>query len=74
MCRTTVARHEGVHVQHVKSVCSAWLLQGIDVEPNVNFEMVASKLGGYSGDDITNICRWVACCVYSLCTVCHTIL
>lgn len=32
-------------------------MQGIDVEPNVNFEAVASKLHGYSGDDITNICR-----------------
>ncbi|WIA42532.1 hypothetical protein OEZ86_008515 [Tetradesmus obliquus] len=32
-------------------------LKGIDIEPNVNFDVVAGKLGGYSGDDITNICR-----------------
>jgi hypothetical protein len=41
--------------------CTAWLLQGIDIEPNVNFEVVAGRLGGYSGDDITNICRCSSC-------------
>lgn len=32
-------------------------LKGIDVEPTVNFELISSRLQGYSGDDITNICR-----------------
>lgn len=41
----------------LKYLHAVWLLQGIDIEPNVNFDVVAGKLGGYSGDDITNICR-----------------
>ncbi|KAI8464204.1 MAG: P-loop containing nucleoside triphosphate hydrolase protein [Monoraphidium minutum] len=32
-------------------------LKGIDVDPNVEFTAVTSRLDGYSGDDITNICR-----------------
>lgn len=32
--------------------------QGIDVDPNVDWSKVTSRLDGYSGDDITNICRF----------------
>lgn len=31
--------------------------QGIDVAPDVDFQEITRQLGGYSGDDITNICR-----------------
>ena len=31
--------------------------QGIDIDPGVDFGAVTSRLEGYSGDDITNICR-----------------
>lgn len=43
-------REERLELLHIN-------LKGIDIEPNVNFDVVAGKLGGYSGDDITNICR-----------------
>lgn len=33
------------------------VLQGIDIAPDVDFDAINSKLVGYSGDDITNICR-----------------
>ena len=32
-------------------------MQGIDVDPGVDFAAVTARLDGYSGDDITNICR-----------------
>ncbi|KAF8063864.1 AAA1 [Scenedesmus sp. PABB004] len=32
-------------------------LKGIDISPDADFHAVAGRLGGYSGDDITNICR-----------------
>eukprot|EP00877_Chromochloris_zofingiensis_P010484 jgi/Chrzof1/568/Cz01g20220.t1 len=32
-------------------------LKGIDIAPDVDFDAINSKLVGYSGDDITNICR-----------------
>jgi hypothetical protein len=31
--------------------------QGIDVDADVDFQEITRQLGGYSGDDITNICR-----------------
>lgn len=42
------------------------LLQGIDVDPAVNFDAISARLDGYSGDDITNICR---CAFISACWV-----
>lgn len=32
-------------------------VQGIDVDAGVDFAAVTMRLEGYSGDDITNICR-----------------
>lgn len=31
--------------------------QSLELEPGMNLEAIAKKLDGYSGDDITNICR-----------------
>lgn len=31
--------------------------QGVDVEPEVDFDLLADKTAGYSGDDITGVCR-----------------
>lgn len=32
-------------------------LKGIDIDANVDFDVITRELDGYSGDDITNICR-----------------
>lgn len=32
-------------------------LRDVKVEPNVNLTEIATKLKGYSGADITNVCR-----------------
>lgn len=32
-------------------------LRDVKVEPNVNLSEIATKLKGYSGADITNVCR-----------------
>ena len=31
--------------------------KGLELAPDVDFGSITSRLGGYSGDDITNICR-----------------
>lgn len=33
------------------------VFQGVDVEPEVDFDLLADKTAGYSGDDITGVCR-----------------
>ena len=44
-------------MSRIHHVSADVVCQGIDVAPDMDFELVNSKLGGYSGDDITNICR-----------------
>jgi hypothetical protein len=48
------------HSSHTHALKHPPQPQGIDVDPNVNFTKVTLRLEGYSGDDITNICRWGA--------------
>ncbi len=33
------------------------VLQDVEVEPNINFEKLSNLTKGYSGDDLTNVCR-----------------
>ena len=32
-------------------------VQGVEVKPDVDFDLLAEKTEGYSGDDITGVCR-----------------
>ena len=33
------------------------MLQGVDVGHDVEFDKIAARAAGYSGDDLTNVCR-----------------
>lgn len=38
-------------------VCVCILLQGVEIDDDVDYDLLASKAQGYSGDDLTGVCR-----------------
>ena len=49
--------HNALLLTLVESFCFFFFMQGVEVEPEVDFDLLADKTAGYSGDDITGVCR-----------------
>ena len=49
--------HNWLHIPDGQVPNEINAMQGVEVEPEVDFELLAEKTAGYSGDDITGVCR-----------------
>ena len=54
--RVQCCRNDRTDQVQLLTKCSVGL-QSVEVEPMVDFDLLAEKTAGYSGDDITGVCR-----------------
>lgn len=49
----------GLPDEETRSALLKLCLKGVNVSPGLDTNLIADQMTGYTGSDISNICRWV---------------